>query len=37
VADGAKPGVLTPAQAFDPESFLGYLAGHGVRWRVFEA
>jgi len=37
VADGAKPGVLTPAQAFDPESFLGYLAGHGVCWRVFEA
>ncbi len=36
-ADGAKPGVLTPAQAFDPESFLGYLAGHGVRWRVSEA
>jgi short subunit dehydrogenase-like uncharacterized protein len=37
VADGAKSGVLTPAQAFDPESFLGYLAGYGVRWRLFEA
>jgi short subunit dehydrogenase-like uncharacterized protein len=37
VAGGAKSGVLTPAQAFDPESFLGYLAGHGVRWRVVEA
>jgi len=34
VVDGAKPGVLAPSQAFDPESFLGFLSGHGVRWRV---
>jgi short subunit dehydrogenase-like uncharacterized protein len=34
VADGAKAGVLAPSQAFDPESFLTFLAGHEVRWRV---
>jgi short subunit dehydrogenase-like uncharacterized protein len=34
VADGAKSGVLAPSQAFDPESFLGFLSGHGVRWRL---
>jgi short subunit dehydrogenase-like uncharacterized protein len=34
VADGAKAGVLAPSQAFDPESFLGFLEGHGVRWSV---
>lgn len=37
VADGAKAGVLAPSQAFDPESFLGFLTGHGVRWQVTEA
>jgi short subunit dehydrogenase-like uncharacterized protein len=30
---GARAGVLTPSQVFDPESFLGFLPGHGVRWR----
>ena len=34
VADGAKAGVLAPSQAFGPESFLGFLAEHGVRWRI---
>ncbi|HZE39841.1 MAG TPA: saccharopine dehydrogenase NADP-binding domain-containing protein [Stackebrandtia sp.] len=33
-ADGAKPGVLAPSQAFDPESFLGFLTEHGARWAV---
>lgn len=37
VADGAEPGVLAPSQAFDPESFLGFLSGHGVRWHVTES
>jgi short subunit dehydrogenase-like uncharacterized protein len=36
VTDGAKAGVLAPSQAFDPESFMDYLSGHGVRWRVTE-
>lgn len=36
VADGAKTGVLAPSQAFDPESFLGFLSGHGVRWQLTE-
>jgi short subunit dehydrogenase-like uncharacterized protein len=30
VADGAKPGVLAPAQAFEPGDFLAYLAQWGV-------
>jgi short subunit dehydrogenase-like uncharacterized protein len=34
VADGAEASVLAPSQAFDPESFLDFLSGHGVRWRV---
>jgi hypothetical protein len=34
VTDGAKAGVLAPSQAFDPESFMDFLAGHGVRWKV---
>jgi short subunit dehydrogenase-like uncharacterized protein len=34
---GAKPGVLAPAEAFDPASFLDFLAGHGVRWEVSQA
>ena len=37
VVDGAKPGVLAPSQAFEPESFLGFLTGYGVRWRIVEA
>jgi short subunit dehydrogenase-like uncharacterized protein len=32
--DGAKPGVLAPAQAFDATAFLDSLAPHGVRWSV---
>jgi len=34
VVDGAPAGVLAPSQAFDPASFLGFLADHGVRWRI---
>jgi short subunit dehydrogenase-like uncharacterized protein len=34
IADGARPGVLTPAQAYDPASFLDFLAGHGIRWSI---
>ena len=30
VADGAEPGVLAPAQAFDPAGFLGFLGGYGI-------
>ncbi|ABW15944.1 Saccharopine dehydrogenase [Parafrankia sp. EAN1pec] len=36
VVNGANAGVLAPSQAFDPESFLGFLSGHGVRWLVTE-
>jgi short subunit dehydrogenase-like uncharacterized protein len=32
--DGAKPGVLAPAQAFDPTDFLNHLAPHGIRWTI---
>lgn len=32
--DGAEPGVLAPAQAFDPAGFLDFLAGRGLRWSV---
>lgn len=34
VTDGAKPGVLAPAQAFDPTSFLNFLAPHGISWTI---
>jgi short subunit dehydrogenase-like uncharacterized protein len=34
VADGAKPGVLAPAQAFDPTDFLNFLAPHGIQWTI---
>jgi short subunit dehydrogenase-like uncharacterized protein len=34
--NGAKAGVLAPSQAFDPESFLGFLSGRGVRWQLIE-
>ncbi|MEU7872846.1 saccharopine dehydrogenase NADP-binding domain-containing protein [Dactylosporangium sp. NPDC049140] len=34
VADGAKAGVLAPAQAYDPTSFLNFLATHGVSWTI---
>jgi short subunit dehydrogenase-like uncharacterized protein len=32
--DSAKPGVLTPAQAFQPHDFLAFLTHHGVTWTV---
>lgn len=34
VADPAGPGVLAPAQAYDPAAFLDALAPHGIRWSV---
>lgn len=34
VADGAKPGVLAPAQAYDPASFLNFLARYGISWTI---
>jgi short subunit dehydrogenase-like uncharacterized protein len=34
VADGAKPGVLAPAQAFAARDFLAFLEGHGVTFDV---
>src|SRR5262249_53739617 len=34
VADSAKPGVLTPAQAYDPTSFLNLLAPHAITWTI---
>jgi short subunit dehydrogenase-like uncharacterized protein len=34
VADNAKPGVLAPAQAFDPTDFLNFLARHGINWTI---
>jgi short subunit dehydrogenase-like uncharacterized protein len=34
VTDGAKPGVLAPAQAFNPTSFLNFLAAHGIGWAI---
>ncbi|MGW3344645.1 saccharopine dehydrogenase family protein [Nonomuraea rubra] len=37
VADGAPAGALTPAQAFDPASFLDHLTTHGVTWQVTPA
>lgn len=33
-ADGAKPGVLAPAQAFDAADFLEFLMLHGLRWSI---
>ncbi|WNV85464.1 saccharopine dehydrogenase NADP-binding domain-containing protein [Umezawaea sp. Da 62-37] len=33
-ANGAKPGVLAPAQAFDPADFLDFLTAYGVRWSI---
>jgi short subunit dehydrogenase-like uncharacterized protein len=35
-ADSPKPGVLTPAQAYDPADFLNFLNPHGVTWTVHE-
>lgn len=34
VADGTKPGVLAPAEAFEPADFLDHLRRHGVEWWV---
>lgn len=34
VADGAQSGVLAPAQAYDPTSFLTFLAPHGISWTI---
>ncbi len=31
---GAPAGVRAPSEAFDPEGFLGLLAGHGVGWEI---
>ncbi|TQS24067.1 trans-acting enoyl reductase family protein [Microbispora sp. KK1-11] len=36
IADSAKPGVLAPAQAYDPAAFLHSLLPHNVRWTVQE-
>ncbi|GIF45812.1 short subunit dehydrogenase-like uncharacterized protein [Asanoa ferruginea] len=33
-AEGAKPGVLAPAQAYDATSFLTFLALHGISWTI---
>jgi short subunit dehydrogenase-like uncharacterized protein len=33
-ADGAKPGVLAPAQAYDPADFMDFLAQHGISWSI---
>jgi len=30
----AEPGVLAPAQAFDPTDFLDFLAPHGIAWNI---
>lgn len=37
IADPAAPGVLAPAQAYDPAGFLDFLAPHGIRWSVEDA
>ena len=34
IDDGAQPGVLAPAQAFDASDFLAVLAPYGVRWSL---
>jgi short subunit dehydrogenase-like uncharacterized protein len=34
LTDGARAGVLAPAQAYDPAGLLDFLAPHGVRWTV---
>jgi short subunit dehydrogenase-like uncharacterized protein len=34
VADPAKPGVLAPAQAYDPTDFLNRLGPHGIHWTI---
>jgi short subunit dehydrogenase-like uncharacterized protein len=34
VVDGAEPGVLAPAQAYDATGFLDFLTEHGATWTV---
>lgn len=34
ITDGAPAGVLAPAQAFDAEDFLTFLADHGISWQI---
>src|SRR6266511_2760272 len=34
VTDPARPGVLAPAEGYDPAEFLDFLAPHGVRWTI---
>lgn len=36
-ADGAPAGTRTPAEAFDPAGFLGFLEASGATWRVESA
>ncbi|MEV0388673.1 saccharopine dehydrogenase NADP-binding domain-containing protein [Nonomuraea sp. NPDC050643] len=36
VTGPAKPGVLAPAQAYDPAAFLDFLLLHDVRWTIEE-
>ena len=33
-AGGAEPGVLAPAEAFDPAGFLDFLTLHGIDWSI---
>ncbi|GIL29199.1 saccharopine dehydrogenase family protein [Actinocatenispora comari] len=37
VADGASHGVLAPAQAYDPASFLDFLGQHGITWAITDS
>jgi short subunit dehydrogenase-like uncharacterized protein len=37
VAERTGPGVLAPAQAYDPASFLAFLADHGITWSITDA
>ncbi|WAL64986.1 hypothetical protein ORV05_29315 [Amycolatopsis cynarae] len=36
VAEPVAPGVLAPAQAFDPAAFLDHLTAHGISWTIGE-
>jgi short subunit dehydrogenase-like uncharacterized protein len=33
-AEPARPGVLAPAQAYDPAEFLNSLTAHGIHWTI---
>ncbi|MFC6879478.1 MULTISPECIES: saccharopine dehydrogenase family protein [Actinomadura] len=37
IADPADPGVLAPAQAYDPTAFLDFLIPHGIQWTIEDA